>query len=91
MGLNTTCSKSWNLCVYSWLTICIEYGQETWPANRDEIIVLELDMQHIGNQNSLRTWVRPTEDVRLLKLEVQPTCSVYEFGKRLALSNEIRV
>jgi len=75
----------------SLLSICIEYGLQTWPANRDEIIVLELDMQLIGNQNSLRTWVRPTENFRLLKLEVQPTCSVYELDKRLALSNEIRV
>jgi len=52
------------------LSICIEYGLQTWPANTDEIIVLELHMQLIGNQNSLRTWVRTTEDVRLLKLEV---------------------
>ena len=73
------------------LSICIEYGLQTWPANRDEIIVLELDMQLIRNQNSLRTWVRPTEGFRLLKLEVLPTCSVYELDKRLALSNEIRV
>jgi len=32
-----------------------------------------------------------TEDVHLLTLEVQPTCSVYEPDKRLALNNEIRV
>jgi len=48
-------------------------------------------MKLIGNQNSLRTYVRPTEVVRVLTLEVQPTCSVYELDKRLALSNEIRV
>ena len=57
------------------LSICIEYGLDTTLAKRcnnclravrdvrDVIIVLELDMQLIGNQNSLRTWVRPTEDV----------------------------
>jgi len=45
------------------LSICIEYGPETWLANRDEVIVFELDMQLIGNQNSLRTWVRSTEIV----------------------------
>jgi len=33
----------------------------------------------------------PNEDVRLLTLEVQPTCSVYELDKLIALSNEIRV
>jgi len=73
------------------LSICIEYGLETWTANRDEIIVLELDMQLIRNQNSLRTWDRPTEDVGSLTLEVQPTCSVYELDKHHSLSNEIRV
>jgi len=31
---------------------------------RDEITVLEVDMQLIRNQNSLRTWVRPTVIVR---------------------------
>jgi len=61
------------------------------PANIDEIIVLELDMQLIGNQNSLHTLVRRIENVRLLTLEVEPTCSVYELDKRLALNNEIRV
>ena len=68
------------ICVFTLglLSICIEYGLETWLTNRDKIIVLELDMQHIGNKNSLRTWVRPTEDVRILSLEVQPNCSVYE-------------
>jgi len=48
-------------------------------------------MQLIGKENSLRTWVRPTEDVRLLKLEIHPISSVYVLRKRLALSNEIRV
>jgi len=45
------------------------------------MIVLELDMQLIGNQNTLRTWVRLTEDVRVLTLEIQPICSVYELDK----------
>jgi len=63
------------------LSICTEYGLETWPANRDEIIVLDLYTQLLCNQNSLRTWVRPTEDVRLLTLEVQTTSSVYELDK----------
>jgi len=63
------------------LSICTEYGLETWPANRDEIIVLQLDTQLICNQNSLRTWVRPTEDVRLLTLEVQTTSFLYELDK----------
>jgi len=48
-------------------------------------------MQLIGIKNSLRTRLRPTEDFRLLTLEVQPICSVYELDKRLALSNDIRV
>jgi len=71
------------------LSICIEYGLETLLANRDEIIVVELDMQLIGNQNSLRTWVRATEDVRVLTLEIQPISLVYVLDTRLALSNEI--
>ena len=58
---------------------------------RDEIIILELDMQLICNQNSLSTSVRSTEDVRLLTLEVQCISTVYEVDTRLALSNEIRV
>jgi len=48
-------------------------------------------MQLIGNQNNPRTWFRPTEYVRMLMLEVQPICSVYELDTRLALSKEIRV
>jgi len=78
MGLNITCTKSKN-CVFTLglLCICIEYGQETWLANRDETHVLELDMQLIGNQNSLRTWVRQTEYVLVLTLDVHPTSSVY--------------
>jgi hypothetical protein len=48
-------------------------------------------MQLIGNQNSPRTCVRPTEEVPVLTLEVQPICSVYELNTRLALSNEILV
>ena len=47
-------------------------------------------MQLIGTQNSLRTWVRPTEGVLVLTLEVQLISSVYELDTRLALSNEIR-
>jgi len=48
-------------------------------------------MQLIGNQSSPCTWFRPTEVVRVLTLEVQPICSVYELNTRLALSNQIRV
>jgi len=48
-------------------------------------------MQLIHNQNSLRTCVRPTENVRVLTLEIQLISSVYEFNTRLTLSNEIRV
>ena len=51
---------------------------------------LELDMQLIDNQNSLRTCVRPTENVRVLTLEIQLISSVYEFNTRLALSTEIQ-
>jgi len=73
------------------LSICIEYGPNKWLAIRDEITVLELDMQLIGNQNSRRKWVRTTEDIRVLALEVQPISSVYDLDTRLALSNEILV
>jgi len=38
----------------------------------------ELVMQLIGNQNSLRTCVRPTEDFHVLTHEIQPVCSEYE-------------
>jgi len=38
----------------------------------------ELVMQLIGNQNSLRTGFRPTEDFHLLTLELQPVFSAYE-------------
>jgi len=48
-------------------------------------------MQLIGNQNSLRTWVRPTEIVRLLTLDIQTIRSLYEHETRSALSNEICV
>jgi len=71
--------------------MCIEFGLESWLENRDEIIVLLFDMQLIGNQNNLRTWVRPTEIVRVLTLEVQPISSVYVLDTRFALTNEIRV
>ena len=91
IGLNITCAKSRNLCVYAWLTICIEYGLETWLANRDEIIVLELVMQLIGNQNSLRTWFRRPEDIRVLTLQIQPIFSVYAFDTLLALNKGLRV
>jgi hypothetical protein len=40
-------------------------------------------MRLIGNQNSLRTCVRPTEDVRVLTLEKQLTCSEYGFKHNL--------
>jgi len=44
-----------------------------------------------GNENSLRTWVRPTEIVPLLTLAIQTIRSVYEQETRRALRNEIRV
>jgi len=40
---------------------------------RDEFV-----MQLIGNQNSLRTWIRPTEDFHVVTLELQPVFSAYE-------------
>jgi len=67
------------------------YVLETRLENSDELIALQLEMQLIGNQKSLRTCIRPTEDVRVLTLEIQPISSVYEFDTGLALSNEIRV
>jgi len=76
------------LCVQSWLTV---YGLETRLENSDELIALQLEMQLIGNKKSLRTYVRATEDVRVLTLEIQPISSVYEFDTRLVLSNEKRV
>ena len=76
------------LYVQAWLT---DYGLETRLENSDELIVLQLDMQLIGNQKSLRTCVWATEDVRVLTLEIQPISSVYKFDTRLALSNVIRV
>ena len=48
-------------------------------------------MQLIGNQNSNYTWVRPTEDVRVLTLEVQCISTIYEVDTRLEINNEIRV
>jgi len=73
------------LFVYACLTV---YEMETRHEKSD---FLELDMQLIHNQNSLRTCVRPTENVRVLTLEIQLISSVYEFNTRLTLSNEIRV
>jgi len=54
------------------LSICIEYGLYTWLANREERV-----MQLIGNQNSLGTWVRPTEGIRVLTMEIQPIFLAY--------------
>jgi len=48
-------------------------------------------MQIIGNQNSLRTWVGPAEDVRALTLEIQPISSVYVHHTLFELNNKIRV
>jgi len=45
----------------------------------------------IGNKKSLRTCIQPTEDVRVLNLEIQPISLVYEYDKRAGLSNKIRV
>jgi len=55
-----------------------EYGLETLLEKSDEISVLETDMQLIGNQHSLRTWVGPTEDIRVFALEMQPICAEYK-------------
>jgi len=57
MGSNTTCTKKKNLYVYAWLTV---NGLETRLENSNELIALQLEMQLIGNQKSLRTCVRPT-------------------------------
>jgi len=73
------------LFVYASFTV---YGLETRHENSD---VLQLDMQLIVNQNSPRTCVRPTKNIRVLTLEIQPISSVYEFNTRLTLSNEVRV
>jgi len=48
-------------------------------------------MQLIGNKSSNYTWVRPTNDVRLLTLELQRYSTIYEVDTRLELNNEIRV
>ena len=61
------------------------YMTVKWLANRFEVIVLELDMKLTGNHNSLSTWVRPAEVVRVLTLEVQPNCSLHDLDTRLAL------
>ena len=88
MGSNITCTKKRNLYVYAWLIV---NGLETRLENSDELIALQLEMQLIGNQKSLRTCVRPTEYVRVLTLDVQRISSVYEFDTRLALSIKISV
>jgi len=59
-------------------------------VNSDEGSVLGLDIQLIGIQNSLCTWVRRSEHVRVSTFEIKPTCLVYELHTRLALSNVIR-
>ena len=90
-GFNITCEEI-NLCVYDWFSVYqFRIWTEMWLANRDEIIFLQLDMQLTGIQITLSTWVRPTDVVRILALEVQLLLSVYELHTRLALSNEIRV
>jgi len=76
------------LYIYAWLTI---NGLEKRFENSDEQIALQLEMHLIGNQKRLRTCVRPTEDVRVLTLDLQPISSVYEFDTRLALSIKISV
>jgi len=48
-------------------------------------------MQLIGDQNSNYTWVRPTNDVRILTLELQLISTIYEVDTRLELNNELRV
>ena len=71
--------------IYAWLTV---NGLETRFENSDELIALQLEMQLICNQI---VSVRPTEDVRVLTLNVQPISSVYEFDTRLELSIKISV
>jgi len=74
-----------NLYVYAWP------GLETRFENSEELNALQLEMQLIGNQKSLRTSFRPTEGARVLTLDVQPISSVYEFDTRLELSIKISV
>jgi len=76
------------LNVYAWLTVNV---LEMRFDNSDELIALQLQMQLIGNQKSLHTCFRPTEDVRVLTLVVQPISSVYKFDTRLELSIKINV
>jgi len=87
-GFKHNLHKERNLYIYAWLTF---HGLETRFENSDELIALQLEMQLIGNQKSLRTCVRPTEEVRVLTLDLQPISSVYEFDTRLALSIKISV
>ena len=49
--------------VQAWLTV---NGLETRLENSDELIPLQLEMQLIVNQKSLRTCVRATEDIRVV-------------------------
>ena len=74
--------------VYAWLTV---NGLKTRLENSDELIALQLDLQLIGNKKILRTSFRPTEDVRVLTLDVQTINSVYGFDTRLELSIKINV
>ena len=74
--------------VYAWLTV---NGLKTRLENSDELIALQLDLQLIGNKKILRTSFRPTEDVRVLTLDVQTINSVYGFDTRLELSIKISV
>jgi len=53
----------------------------------DEISVLVLDMQLIGNQYNLRTCFGPTENVRAFALEFQPICEEYKLHTFLSLCN----
>jgi len=76
------------LYVYAWLTV---NGLKTRLENSDELIALQLDLQLIGNKKILRTSFRPTEDVRVLTLDVQTINSVYGFDTRLELSIKISV
>ena len=90
-GFKHNFAPNQGICVFTLGLLCIEYELDTWLTNRDEIIILGLDMQLIGNQNSNYTWVRPTKDVRVLTLELQRISIIYEVGTRLEINNEIRV
>ena len=69
-----------------WLNSCMgsrypaylcDYGLEIWLAQRNEISVLELDMQLFYAQYGLQTWLALTQEFRDLAHILQPTCAEY--------------